>query len=238
MREMYDSVTAANIPRNAEMVAGYVDPDGTYTWSDADWAMFPNSVKVRIAGHASTEDGHVLDVEDGDATPAQAPWWCTRRRQAGVVPSVYCSESVWDAVKHQFDVQNVQYPQWWIAGYPGSVGANLYPGSVAHQYIDVGPYDLSVVADYWPGVDDGPSPDKPKEATGMYILYTQTQCAVFFGNVKERDFTGARDPLYNVPLDAIAYSQGQIPVRLTSDFVFKLIVNVSDHLLIESAPTK
>jgi len=57
----------------------------------------------------------------------------------------------------------VTEPHWWIAAYPGN-GANLYPGAVAHQYADPGPVDLSVVADYWPGVDPKPVP-KPTPPT-------------------------------------------------------------------------
>jgi hypothetical protein len=71
-------------------------------------------------------------------------------------PTVYCSEAIWQQCKNAFAAQGVAAPEWWIAGYPGSVGeGNLYPGSVAHQYKDVGPYDVSAVADYWPGVDTG-----------------------------------------------------------------------------------
>ena len=45
MRIMYDAVTAANIPVDAQIVAGYVGGN-SYTWSPADWARFP-----RAQGH-------------------------------------------------------------------------------------------------------------------------------------------------------------------------------------------
>ena len=147
---MYDSVTASNIPTTAQMVAGYID--GRYAWSLADWARFPNSVKVRIAVFSSTNGGHVLDVEPGCSTPASAPGWVLRRRAAGVDPTVYCNTATWPTVRAAFAAQGVPEPHWWIAAYPG-IGPVLYPGSVAHQYADPGPYDLSVVADFWPGVD-------------------------------------------------------------------------------------
>lgn len=158
MRTMYDAVTPSNIPTSAQMVAGYVD--GRYAWSAADWARFPGAVKVRIAVFASTNDGHVLDVERYDATPAQAVGWVQRRRDAGVDPTVYCGYSTngysWALVINAFKSAGVAEPHYWVAAYPGN-GANLYPGSVAHQYADPvtsgGNYDLSVVADYWPGVD-------------------------------------------------------------------------------------
>lgn len=62
-RTMYDSTSAADIPTGVEMVAGYVD--GSPPWSAYDWSIHASSVKVRIACFASTNDGHVLDVESG-----------------------------------------------------------------------------------------------------------------------------------------------------------------------------
>jgi hypothetical protein len=158
VRTMYDSLVASSIPRDAEMVAGYIDgAPGFPFWSDDDWALFPNAVKVRIATQPHTDDGHVLDVEAGNASPEQAPAWVTMRREAGMHPSVYCSEAFWEECIHAFTDQGVGQPEWWIAGYPGSVGeGKIYEGAVAHQYVDVGPYDLSAVADYWPGVDVPP----------------------------------------------------------------------------------
>jgi len=154
-RTFYDAIHPANIPTNAQGVAGYVD--GRYAWTAADWARFPHAVKVRIAVFSSTADGHVLDVEPGCSTPANAPGWVVRRRAAGVDPTVYCSLSQWPVVQAAFAAARVPEPHWWVAAYPGS-GPNLYPGSIAHQYANPGPVDISVVADYWPGVDPTPTP--------------------------------------------------------------------------------
>jgi len=141
------------------MVAGYID--GRYAWSAADWARFPNAVKVKIAVFPSTNTGHVLDCEQGDATPEQCPPWVARRRSAGADPTVYCSLAAWPLVRAAFHNAGVAEPHYWIAAYPGN-GPNLYPGAVAHQYADPGPVDISVVADYWPGVDPAPAnPGKP-----------------------------------------------------------------------------
>ena len=155
-RTMYDSVTPSAIPRSAEMVAGYLPPS-RYAWSAAEWARFPNAVKVRIAIFASVNDGHVLDVEPGDATPAQAPGWVSMRRRAGVDPSVYCNASTWPTVRAEFRRQNVREPHYWIAKYDGI--ATIPAGAVAKQYADPtvhgrGHFDLSVVADHWPGVEE------------------------------------------------------------------------------------
>ena len=155
MRTFYDAIHPANIPTNAQGVAGYID--GRYAWSAADWARFPHSVKVRIAVFSATNDGHVLDVEPGCSTPANAPGWVVRRRAAGVDPTVYCSLSQWPVVRAAFAAAKVAQPHWWVAAYPGN-GPNLYPGAVAHQYANPGPVDISVVADYWPGIDPKHTP--------------------------------------------------------------------------------
>lgn len=156
-RKMYDSVDWSAIPIDAEAVAGYISPSG-YTWPQAAWDRFPNAVHVRITPSAShTGLGvHVLDVETGDATPAQAPGWARDQRALGQDPTIYCSEGTWTTVQNAFNAQGVAQPHYWVAGYPGA-GASIPAGAVGHQYADPktsgGNYDLSVVADYWPGVD-------------------------------------------------------------------------------------
>ncbi|HET9889666.1 MAG TPA: hypothetical protein VFQ42_04120 [Mycobacterium sp.] len=169
MRTLYDSVTPSAIPANAALVGGYVD--GAYAWSDADWARFTHAVKVRIACFPRTNDGHVLDVEQGDATPVQAPGWVTMRRNAGVDPTVYCNVSTWNAVALAFTNAGVAAPHYWIAQYDGK--AVIPSGAVAKQYNDPpgsgGNYDISAVADFWPGVDQGgpvtdPAPALMEEA--------------------------------------------------------------------------
>src|SRR3954469_25033329 len=116
---MYDAVTAANIPAGAEMVAGYIDKIKLEPWSAADWARFPNAVKVTIVKKASTNDGHVLDVEPGDATPAEAPGWVRMRRAKGADPTVYMNASTWPAVRKAFADQGVEPPHYWVAKYDG-----------------------------------------------------------------------------------------------------------------------
>ena len=158
MRTFYDAITPANIPVDAAGVCGYID--GKYAWTAADWARFPNAVKARIAVFSSTSDGHILDVEWGCSTPQDAPGWVAKRRRAGIDPTVYTSYGNlgqnWGLVINEFHRQGVAEPHWWIAAYPGN-GSNLYPGAVAHQYANPGPVDISVAADYWPGVDNPPT---------------------------------------------------------------------------------
>lgn len=158
MRTMYDAVTAANIPGDAQVVAGYIDKIKLEPWSARDWARFPAAVKVTIVKKPSTNDGHVLDVEPGDATPAQAPGWVRMRRDAGADPTVYCNLSTWGAVRAAFRAVSMPEPHYWIAHYDGDPAWGpgwAESGVVAKQYRgDVPPgIDISSVADYWPGVD-------------------------------------------------------------------------------------
>jgi hypothetical protein len=150
-RTMYDAVTVANIPAGALMVAGYVD--GRYANLAAMRARFPHALIVPIAVRASTNDGLVLDIETGDATPAEGPGWVTMRRAAGVDPTVYCNTSTWPAVKEAFASAGVAPPHYWVAQYDGNPA--IPAGAVAKQYSSPGPFDISSVADHWPGIDKG-----------------------------------------------------------------------------------
>jgi hypothetical protein len=153
-RTMYDGVDATRLPTSAQLVAGYVD--GLYRWSDANWARFPHSVKVRVAVFSQTNDGQVLDVEPGNATPAQSVDWVLMRRRAGVDPTVYMNTSTWPTVRAAFRARGVAEPHYWVAQYDDV--ASIPSGAIAKQYYnnnDLG-YDLSVVADHWPGVDPAP----------------------------------------------------------------------------------
>ena len=51
MRIMYDALNARNILRKERrpvLVAGYVDRIRLAPWTDADWGLFPDALKVRI----------------------------------------------------------------------------------------------------------------------------------------------------------------------------------------------
>lgn len=150
-RDFYDGVDASRLPTNAWGVGGYVD--GLYKWSAADWARFPYSVKARIAVFADTDDGHILDVEQGNATPAQSVDWALMRRKAGIDPTVYMNTSTWPVVRSAFQARGVAEPHYWVAQYDGV--ASIPAGAIGKQYEnnEGAGWDRSVVADHWPGID-------------------------------------------------------------------------------------
>lgn len=185
-RKMYDSVTVADLPTGGDLYLGYAN--GRYKNYEQVKARFPLVPIVSVATQA-TCDAQVLDVENHDATPAQAPAWCTRQRNRGQIPTVYCIISALPEVKAEFKKQRVSEPNWFIAHYDNK--PVLPPGMVAKQYGGnlVGHYDLSVVADYWPGVDPlpvpHPSPIPSKEKSLIVFRDPATQRVyVSDGNVK------------------------------------------------------
>lgn len=177
-RTMYDGITASRLPVGAQMVAGYVD--GLYRWSDADWRRFsPQTVRVRIAVFATTNDGHVLDCESGNCTPAQAVDWVLLRRKAGVDPTVYCNQmnpdTGWPAVRAAFQARGVPEPHYWVAKYDG---VQIIPsGAIGKQYEDdeTRGWDLSVIADHWPGVDPPLEVDVPLTVTEADLVADRTE---------------------------------------------------------------
>jgi hypothetical protein len=136
---MYDSVTPGNIPRSAQVVAGYID--GDYAWSSDDWEMFPDAEKVLITVTGSLT-ANVVDVENGDLTAAQAVEWIQAKQAQNMQGcTVYCSrsnlEQVWGACRgHGYYI--------WVADWTDS--AHAVGSTVATQYSNVGnSYDLSEV---------------------------------------------------------------------------------------------
>jgi len=159
---MYDAIEALNLPVGGDLYAGYIG--GSWPDASAIAQRFPTKTVVRIAVQADENDGVVLDVEKGDATPAQAVDWVLHRRAAHVDPTVYCNTSTWPAVVAAFQARKVGLPHWWAAAYvndPSKRPTSLPAGAIALQWYDFGRYDASIVADYWPGVDPAPKPPAP-----------------------------------------------------------------------------
>src|ERR1700743_3627770 len=100
-RIAYDSVNATRIPRGVQIVLGY-DNGPISRWQPSWWGLFPASVKGHISVFASENTGQILDVERGDATPAQSVDWVLMRRKAGVDPTVYMNTSTWPQVRSAF----------------------------------------------------------------------------------------------------------------------------------------
>lgn len=156
---MADSASIDQIdPASVDLVGYYVD--GRYVPSAASLARFAGKVHVPISVNPSGNAGVVLDGAPDNGSTGEEPGWVARRRQAGVDPTVYTTLSLWPSLIQAMNSAGVAQPHWWIADWNNQ--AAMISGAVAHQYATVPyRYDLSIVADYWPGIDpiqNGPSP--------------------------------------------------------------------------------
>lgn len=164
IHRMYDSTNIGDIPKTAGMIAVYAD--GRYEGTEAAArARFPHALLVTITVRGEA-DRNVCDCETGDLTPAEAARWAKAEIAAGRHPTIYCSDSPWPSVKAAVHAAGIDAKDvsWWIAHYDGD--PTIPVGAVAKQYEgspgnSPGHYDLSSVADYWPGVDPAPKPRTP-----------------------------------------------------------------------------
>lgn len=93
---MFDSVTVMEIPKRAPAVAGYVD--GKWKTFHMLKTTHPHAWRLPIAVFAQ-DNAVCLDVETGDAEPAEAAAWVKRQRKRGIkCPVVYSSVSQIDMV--------------------------------------------------------------------------------------------------------------------------------------------
>jgi hypothetical protein len=155
-------------------VAGYVDGRLITPSYPAMVARYPGVPAVSISADPyspAAPSAIVADCEDGDYTPALAASWAKTKLGTGRVPCLYCSSSAWSSVQSACIAVGVDPASvdWWIAAYPGIGAGILYPGSIAHQWIDHGTYDESVVVDGWvpgrPVTITPPPPPGPAHTT-------------------------------------------------------------------------
>ena len=114
---MYDSVALDAIPVDAEAVAGYTS--GRWPTFKEIPARWPKAKHLSIAVNAE-QDADCLDIEKGDANPAQAPAWVRRQIARGVKkPVVYSSVSDMPTVLSILDISGIKRSQVrvWTAHY-------------------------------------------------------------------------------------------------------------------------
>jgi hypothetical protein len=150
-----DSTNPFDIPLDGlTAVAGY--GDGSFTWTPAGWARFqPPIVPLSIVVSAANR-GDVLDVENGDATPADCPGWADHFDRPGRrAPTIYCNRSTIDFVRQAMGPRRFD---WWAATLDGTTAGT--DGAVAVQWKGEaqtgGHYDESIILDpSWIGQTGG-----------------------------------------------------------------------------------
>lgn len=141
---MYDSVDVSQIPKNATAVAGYVG--GHWPTFGTLVKLYPRAKKLSIA-IAADENASCLDVEKGDASPAQAPGWVRRQHARGNhCPIVYTSLAYAQGLVNLLGKSGLVYGKdykLWCAHYTGKqhicspkCGLGLKVTAAATQYTD------------------------------------------------------------------------------------------------------
>jgi hypothetical protein len=190
---MADSIYAANLPPGYDAYAGYDDGH----WPDATAIAAKEGGKpvLDIAVFA-TDNGHCLDIENGDATPAQAAGWTARQHSRGIArPWEYASISVMPAVVSALSAGGIARSSvvLWSAHYglPAHIcgptalnGKPCYPGAVqcdATQHTSSAPgaggskIDVSLLSGlglFGPTASPAPPPagGLPQYANGSRVL--------------------------------------------------------------------
>lgn len=92
---MYDAIDISQIPSGATAVAGYTA--GKWPTAAHLAATFPHTQLLTIAVTAA-DDAECLDIETGDATPADAAGWYERQKARGITrPCLYASAGMMDS---------------------------------------------------------------------------------------------------------------------------------------------
>ncbi len=139
---IYDSVIPTAIP-SGQQVATY--SDGPFQASSASVAGRGNVLWIDVNG--SDPSANALDVEPGDATPAQAASWVSAKLTASPSSTaiVYTFISDWGAVGDSI----ATLPSWmqshvkyWIADPTGT--PHILPGAAATQWYWGSSYDISL----------------------------------------------------------------------------------------------
>jgi hypothetical protein len=116
---MFDDTTIETIPADAVAVAGYVN--GAWPTFTKLVAKFPNAKHASIAA-TSYADADFLDVENGDATPADVPAWIARQKKLskkliGIYASLYTWPEIFAILKQShIDSSSIKK---WVADYTG-----------------------------------------------------------------------------------------------------------------------
>ncbi len=134
---MYDTTDVnTGLPvAHPQAVAGYVN--GNYPSYNGLVKRYPGAKHLSIAVNTST-DARCLDVETGDATPADAPAWVRRQHARGIArPIVYANASTMEAVLAALNADFIKRGEYllWEAHYDNI--ANVPPGRDAKQYRNV-----------------------------------------------------------------------------------------------------
>lgn len=164
MRTMVDSDNAATMPGGFPVYAANVN--GRSPQFPLLAGKFPTASYLPIGVSSQAHEGLCGDAETGDGPWTRWVTWVVMRRADGVDPWLYAGWDWHAMLVNRFASLSIPQPWWWIAD-PLKKLAAPEGRILALQQTYTAGYDLSVVADYLPGVD--PAPANTQEETSMGI---------------------------------------------------------------------
>jgi hypothetical protein len=148
---MFDAVDLSQIPAGAPAVAEYVG--GNWPTFDELSSAFPRARLLSIAVSAS-EAAECLDVENGDATPEQAPSWVVLMHARGVWrPCVYAGADAHAEIEQaltRLGVPRQEYRRWladwtFVPGVPVGFDARQWTNRALSRNLD----ESSTLPSFW-----------------------------------------------------------------------------------------
>lgn len=169
---MGDAVTVANLPAGLDAYAAYLN--GLYANYGAVAGRFPGAHLLGITINLSNL-GECIDIEQGDAVPAQAPQYVSERLAAGVArPVLYGSISAMPAIVGYLNGAGFSRSQYrlWAAHYTYAhicgpttcrYSGGATPQCDATQWYSTS-YDQSLLAGDFFGAAPVPPPPPPRSS--------------------------------------------------------------------------
>lgn len=147
---MADSTTVALLPSGMPAYAGYVD--GLYPTYAGMVARFPSALHLSITTrHFYDPNADCLDVETGDAFDSDAPGFVTARpglrvlyRQQASVRSLMAA--LGSMPRSRYKLLTAHYSSFYGEHICGPTTCGIPWQADGTQWVDVGPYDLSVLS--------------------------------------------------------------------------------------------
>jgi hypothetical protein len=126
-------------------VAGYTTGSSDIRWTTAQFAEFPDAVRIDQDPAATDHTADILDVENGAATPADCAAWAKQAqlsfhnavRPGQRDPGIYCSKSMITPVVNALVSGGVVHCNLWVASW--GIGAN---GALSMLNASAGPYPV------------------------------------------------------------------------------------------------
>ena len=172
MKTMYDSIEAVDLPLGGDFYLGYIN---------GKFANFVDVVKrfgpektMSCSVFASTP-AQILDVENGDATPAQAPQWYYISKSSFQRPTIYCNRDTKIYVVTAFQASGF-LPDFIIATLDDVMPGPLFwssPENIGCQWSGRGDYDETLINDpSWPSIPSIIAPPPSESGGYMYTPFT------------------------------------------------------------------